>query len=185
MPIASSAATAASQALGSASALQVATAASNALPPASAASSAPDWWTQGSLSFELVKGMPAVAVALFIGLCTLWVAVEQWRVARDQAKVANAKLNFDLFSERIGLLFLPAAAKAHFLFGDEIGNYFDDVARRNRAYGMAKGGNERATSEAFQRFMSETDLWFTAEQETLRERFRNHLDFSNWRPPGA
>lgn len=182
----------------------MATAASAALAAASAVSAA-NWWIPGSLSFELAKGFPAAFVALAIGGCTVWIAHRQAMTAAEQAKVAATKLNLDLFKDRIELYnelvtqmrgiqrtlhydeilravreFGPAMAKTQFLFGVEIGEFFDDVARRNKAYAMAKARAQ--PSELDQRFMGETDAWFVAETAALRGRFRDYLDFSKWRP---
>ena len=187
MPVASSAASAASLAT------HLAPVTSLVLP----------WWAQGIWTSELAKGLPAAIVALLIGVVAGAIA---WR----QAKIAGAKLKLDLFERRFKLyielrdflayssgegiastdlthlgMIHTAATSAHFLFGAEVGRYFDEARMQAIALRQAMravqaidpGDPRRAAAEAK---VTELLGWFESQLQGLRSRFAKFMDFEKW-----
>lgn len=148
---------------------------------------------------ELIKGIPAAFVALMIGLVAGEIA---WR----QFKVARAKLNLDLFEHRYELYdivwaflsargnggieiekaFNNALPKAHFLFGQDIGDFMLDcmhnataVRLAERRLGEIRGDGEDRQQAA--RELAELYHFWPRETEGLRERFSPYMNFAEWR----
>jgi len=148
-----------------------------------------------------LQGWATVAIAAFVAFITL----NQWRVAR-------AKVKLDLFEERYGVFlvlwtylthaplgdemtpemradqsrFRNATPKAFFLFGTEIGEYFEEVNAKGVALAQAmrrlhkmppdapgRKGAEAAANELHQ--------WFSDALLGLRGRFAAHMDLGAWR----
>jgi hypothetical protein len=157
---------------------------------------------QGSICFELVKGLPAVIVTLIIGAIAAGIAFRQY-------KVAKAKLKLDLFEKRYAIFhqtweilsevarngtrekkhglatpfnnFLPEAA---FLFGKPIERYLDEVSTKwTQLYGLEAErdgtGIDRSANIAK---ASELQGWFFEQASRgARSQFGRYLDFENWK----
>lgn len=161
----------------------------------------PGWFENGSLSFELVKGLPTTLVAIFVA----WVAWRQYRVASEQKRVARAKLNLDLFDRRLRIFrateqflmnsfpgapkdktdFTDLFAEASFLFESDVEAYMR-LALKKR--GELVTINLRATANNGmvrpEDIARDTELvqWFTGEHGGgCRLVFAPYLDFSEWR----
>ena len=166
-------------------------------------SSSHAWFETNSLSFELVKGLPTAAVALAIGLIAAGIAWQQWRVSR-------AKFKLDLFEQRYELYltawtFLSFATdeetsdiqadvakfwnetpRAYFLFGEEIGAFFEEAKQKRIDYRMAMRRLRATELDDVSRPAAEAralalSTWFTESMEGLRLRFSPFLAFDKWR----
>ena len=161
-----------------------------------------DCCAQGSICFELLKGVPTAVVALAIGLAA---AVIAWR----QYRVAKAKLSLDLFDKRyrifeetwkilseavttgtrtksygLGTPFNNFLPEARFLFGKDIADYLD-MALKNwselwsleAVLASVSGGNQVQIARS-----AELQRWF-AEQASngVKEKFGPYLNFERWR----
>ena len=152
---------------------------------------------QGSICFEMMKGVPAGVVTLVIGSIA---GVITWR----QYQVAKAKLKLDLFDRRYAIFhktwvilsdvvikgtredhhglatpfnrFLPEAA---FLFGPEIFDYLSDLSDKwNELHGLE---GEKNTAASIPR-TTELTQWFFDEASTgAKAKFGIYLDFQNWK----
>ncbi|MES1190137.1 MAG: hypothetical protein ABUS47_03545 [Steroidobacter sp.] len=158
---------------------------------------------QGTICFELIKGLPAAFVTLIIGFIAALIA---WR----QYRVAAAKLKLDLFDKRYlifqktweifsevvrdgtraksyGLAtpfnnFLPQAA---FLFGTDIYTYLDQASknwtelRGLEAEETAVTGSDKSENIAR---ASELRQWFHDEaSEGAKRTFEKYLSFERWK----
>ena len=164
----------------------------------------------GSLSFELVKGMPAAFVALVVGLIAAGIAFRQ-------ARIAQAKLKLDLFEHRYSLYmllweflsegtvvpspnngpevvrfrelhakYLNAIPRAHFLFGREIGEYFESVRKNASDHNAALRRLQQLSADhpdrsATEKTIMSLEQWATNERVGLKARFQDHLGFEKWR----
>jgi hypothetical protein len=167
----------------------------------SAAMNNSGWLEQGSLSFELVKGLPAAFVAAVVAGVAAYIA---WR----QFRVAHAKLNLDLFQQRYELydvlwrclsvhatsdhrLVLSearaslqnVAPKFQFLFGLSmfrfVGVALQQCSAVERLRGsIGIGGDEEARAQ-----FADSRQWILTELDGLRGRFAPFMDFSNWSAP--
>jgi hypothetical protein len=154
--------------------------------------------TQGSICFELVKGLPAAVVALIIGLIAAGIAYRQY-------KVAQAKLKLDLFERRFVIFhktweilsetatkgtrehnyglatpfnnFLPEAA---FLFGPDVEKYLDNTATKwTELYGI-EGDTNNAARHAAKK--AELQGWFFDQaNKGVKEIFGRYLNFHKWK----
>lgn len=70
------------------------------LSPLPAANAAAIPLVHDPLVLELVKGVPTVLVTLLIGVIATYIAWRQCKVAKEQRRIAHAKLNLDLFQRR-------------------------------------------------------------------------------------
>jgi len=156
---------------------------------------------QGSICFELIKGMPAAFVTLIIGGIAAYIAFHQYRVAR-------AKLNLDLFDRRYEIFretwtflslavqsgppaqgFSPTFAnlipQASFLFGKRIEEYMRTASQkmtdlwaidlRTRAHGGTMHPEDIAMDTAIL-------AWFSHEaSQGVHKLFGEYLDFEEWR----
>lgn len=166
------------------------------------------WFETGSLSFELVKGLPAAVVALVIGVLAAYIAWQQHQVAVEQRRVAHAKLNLDLFQRRYEIFestwcmlsamiqtrsdqdqveatFNNARPRARFLFGAEVERYMHDVTMRIIEHKIImevveqSGGAVQPEQSAK---LTANHVFFQQEaSEGAREKFGRYLDFSEWR----
>jgi len=158
-----------------------------------------DWFAPGSLSFEIVKGLPVVFVTLVIGGIAAYIAWHQWRVAR-------AKLNLDLFDKRYKIFeatwtelsqaiqqpakmisnpnFTNLFPQAQFLFGLEILNYMQEVAAKTtELWVMQKKieANQNVLPANLIQRDQELLEWFSKHaMDECRARFGPYLDFSKW-----
>lgn len=168
------------------------------------AASAPRWFENGSLTFELVKGLPTTLVAVFVA----YVAWRQYQVALEQKRVARVKLNLDLFEQRyevfertwamlssaiqpledprkVEIEFHNLRPRARFLFGAEVAEYMAEVSRRCidqqtiMALTRQSGGFMRP--EDIQRHADNSNWLFDQAGTGARELFGRYLDFSEWR----
>lgn len=148
---------------------------------------------QGSICFEMMKGVPTAIVALLV-------AVISWR----QYKVAKAKLKLDLFQKRYDIFhktwvilsdavirgteedhhgmatpfnnFLPEAA---FLFGPEIAKYLDEVSKKwTELHGLSRSKN---TPEITTRTTELGQWMFNEATGGAKKKFAKYLDFKNWK----
>jgi hypothetical protein len=158
---------------------------------------------QGTICFEMMKGVPAAFVTLVIGGIAGLITYRQY-------KVAQAKLKLDLFERRYAIFhktwvilsetvqggtteknyglftpfnnFLPEAA---FLFGPEITEYLT-VALRNwtwlRALEAEKNGVQGPDRVANIAKASELRTWFVEQASTgAKAMFSSYLNFENWK----
>jgi hypothetical protein len=156
--------------------------------------------SQGTLCFEMTKGIPAAFVALVVGCMAGYIA---WQ----QHETAKAKLKLDLFEKRYAIFektwthlseaiqtgpgptpfstFDNIIPQAKFLFGPEVETYLKEISSkkselwmihsRTKASGdvMAPGDIQRHT-----KLMK----WFCAEASTgAKEVFGPWLNFKNWK----
>jgi hypothetical protein len=156
-----------------------------------------DCCVQGSICFEMMKGVPAAFVTLIIGAIA---GLITWR----QYQVAKAKLKLDLFQKRYDIFhktwvtlsdavlrgthedhhgmatpfnnFLPEAA---FLFGPEIAKYLDEVSTKwTELHGLGSAKNSTETTDR----MMELEQWFFDQaSEGAKKKFGKYLDFKNWK----
>lgn len=159
---------------------------------------------QGSICFELIKGIPTAIAALIIGLMAASIAYRQY-------KVAEAKLKLDLFERRyaifsktqtilsranmIGVMtdenaalnnpFGPFIAEARFLFGEQIETYLKTASAN-----FAELWAIALRTEANQQVVPIEDIqqrtaivrWFIHESaEGVQKIFGPYLDFENWK----
>jgi hypothetical protein len=173
-----------------------------------AASTAPGWLESGSLSFELVKGLPAALVALIIGAIAAWIAWHQLQVAREQKRVAKAKFNFDLFHERYEVFeatwsvlsamiqgahdqaerdaaFHNIRPRARFLFGAEIADYMAEISWRmadqRTIDAVTRQRGDVMRPEDIERYAANSNFFADEASKGARDRFGQYLDFSEWR----
>lgn len=165
------------------------------MPPTSYA-----WFEEGSLSFELAKGLPAAFVALVIGLVAAGIAYRQWQVAR-------AKLNLDLFERRYAIFeetwgYLSSAVtegtkrfndptlsnllpQAEFLFGPEIRAYMEQARSKMGDFWVVEKEWGTGTAEEQKKRISdrrEVVNWFEKQASNgCRAKFGRYLDFRQWR----
>lgn len=160
----------------------------------------PDWFATGSVSFELIKVLPAALISLVLG----YVA---FLVQRHQANVATAKLNLDLFDRRYKIFeatwselsnavqnesaqmsnssFTNLFPTAEFLFGKEIRAYMQEVSKNCTNLWMIQQKTRTNQNIVPQNLINDqTDLtnWFFKQaSDDCRGRFGPYLDFSKWR----
>ena len=182
----------------------LATSSAALMPPAAP----PGWFETGSLSFELVKGLPAVFVTLVIGAIAAYIAWRQFQVAAEQRRVAQAKLSLDLFQRRyevfqhtwsmlssmiqarpdqakVEMDFNNARPHARFLFGAEIAECMADISRRRIDQQLidatTRQPGQLMRPEDTQRSLENTTFFFNEASSGARDRFGRYLDFSEWR----
>ena len=156
-----------------------------------------DCCTQGSICFELVKGLPAVFVTLVIGGIAA-------RITYQQYKVAEAKLKLDLFERRYKIFletwkilsevvqkgtretnyglrtpfnnFMP---ETKFLFGADIADYVSQLTSKwTRLHGI-EGMNE---SSKYAEEKCELINWFKEQaDDVVKEKFGSYLNFDRWK----
>lgn len=171
--------------------------------------SAPIW-------LELVKAGVTVGATLVaawwarqIGRSQRDIAQKRAETASRQRKVAEAKLNLDLFKERYELFekvwaFLSAHVigdpkdqpvwpsqfnslipKAQFLFGKRIADYMRDVSEKHVQWAVAhQAVRERPSNIATpeeSKAITEGTSWFKSEADECFKRFADYLDFSAWK----
>lgn len=160
----------------------------------------PDWFSNGSVSFEFIKGLPAALITLGLGYVAL-------RVQRHQANVATAKLNLDLFERRYKIFeatwselsnaiqnesvqmsnssFTNLFPSAEFLFGKEIRAYMEEISKKCTDLWTIQQKTRANQNIVPQDLINkQTDLlnWFVKQaSEDCRGRFGPYLDFSKWR----
>ena len=157
---------------------------------------------QGSICFEMMKGVPAGLVTLVIGL---FAGLITWR----QYEVAKAKLKLDLFEKRYAIFrkilviltdvgteenheratppFINYMPEAAFLFGKEIPEYLDELSGKwNQRHALQDDKVEMVDSDGRKNENSqkskELDLWFYSQATWgVKEKFSKYLDFKNWK----
>ena len=158
---------------------------------------------QGSICFELIKGIPAALAALLIGGIAAGIA---WR----QYKLAHAKLKLDLFERRYVIFndawkfmseimhdgpgdqalhpFTNQIPQAGFLFGRSIEDYLNDaVKKRTELYMIQQRIRGRSMSaivtppEDIDRSAFLTNWFFEQASTGLKTKFAPYLDFEKWR----
>jgi hypothetical protein len=155
-----------------------------------------------------MKGLPAAAVTFVIGGIAAYIAWRQFQVAKEQKRVAHAKLNFDLFQQRyevfectwsmlssmiqerpnhaqIEMDFNNARPRARFLFGAEVADYMAEISRRcidqQHIMAIAKQRGDVLRPEDIER-NAENSVWlFDQASSGARDRFGRYLDFGEWR----
>jgi hypothetical protein len=162
---------------------------------------------QGSICFEMMKGVPAGVVTLVIGSIA---GLITWR----QYQVAKAKLKLDLFEKRYAIFqktritlsdvfirgteedhdgiaatppFINFMPEATFLFGPEIEKYLDELSGKwNEHHALSDekvemvgpDGHKNKDSEGLKKL----DLWFYAQAtKGVQEKFSKYLNFANWK----
>lgn len=171
---------------------------------ASPAASGAGWFENGSLTFELVKGLPTTLVAVFVA----YVAWRQYQVASEQRRVARAKLNLDLFDRRLrifratelflfeslpgvipspkdGQTFIELFAEASFLFEVEVEAYMRRVMNLRADVAMIRRMNDAQSTAGKPQLIeqeAEAVRSITVEYaDGCRTVFAPYLDFSEWR----
>lgn len=156
---------------------------------------------------EIVKGLPTALVALLIGVPTVYVAFRQKAIAAEQKRIAQAKLNLDLFERRLkvfeetwsaasaalrsdGPTRAPAAMtnlypEASFLFEPDVEAYMHEVARKMTELAgirqmTVQNGDVLPPDKIDEHYKLEAWL-FEAATTGVRSRFQPYLDFSKWR----
>jgi len=148
-----------------------------------------------AICIELIKGVPTAIVALLVGSIAAFIAYRQY-------KVAEAKLNLDLFERRYAIFettyetllqtaingpevsdgplpgpFYNLIPESHFIFGSDIVDYLLEASEKWSEVCALKSTNENY--EIRRNFLSE---WFTTEAATGSvEVFGEYLDFTKWR----
>lgn len=161
----------------------------------------PGWFENGSLSFELVKGLPAAFVALVVAGIAGLIA---WR----QVQIARGKLNLDLFDQRLAIFeatwsflskvvnggeldlrdggeFTNLLPKAQFLFGLEIREYMSEASsRRGDLWVIQEEWKADRSPKEQKQIDQRRELmnWFGEQASSgCRAKFSPYLDFSQWR----
>lgn len=158
----------------------------------------PESCAQGSVCFELIKGVPTALVAFIIGLLGAYVAWKQKDIARQQKEIAEAKLKLDLFGRRYDMYlkvssfikdvashgthqypelydpFKDILAEADFLFGEDVFNFLIQVTCH---FVTLQGGQIREEQPDFlvpERHENNYEDYYQAwrEVETAKEWFR-------------
>lgn len=154
-----------------------------------------DWFVAGSLSFEMLKGLPAAVITLVIGTIAAYIAWQQWRVSQ-------AKLNLDLFQRRLEIFELTwgALSRAHlhvrdpekdlqfsnrrpearFLFGVEVADYMSEIVKKQITLDMLLKISQRSGADD-QQILALTQWFGDHAQENCKRVFGAYLDFSKWR----
>jgi hypothetical protein len=155
-----------------------------------------DCCTQGTVCFELIKGLPAAFVTLIIGVIAAAITYNQYKVAAAKLKLDLFERRFAIFQETWKILsevvmkgtreknyglgtpfnnFLP---EAKFLFGTDVSNYLDDLATNwSRLHGI------EGTNELSRYAQEKYDLtgWFKEQADTkVKEVFGRYLNFERW-----
>jgi hypothetical protein len=158
-----------------------------------------DCCVQGSICFEMMKGVPAGLVTLVIGSIAGFIT---WR----QYKVAKAKLNLDLFERRFGIFMKVWTATAEtfnqgprhpmfagygfgspynelrpeagFLFGKGMESYIDELTKNWVRYRELLLNDLEADKQETQALR---DYFLQQGQTGVKDRFAPFLDFANWK----
>ena len=155
---------------------------------------------QGSLCFEMAKGLPAAFVTLVIGGIAAFIA---WR----QNETAKAKLKLDLFDKRYEIFektwaFLSGADKiaqnpdpfhpftniipqAGFLFGSDIEEYLQIASKKQTEmwliYVKSRNNNNLIAPDDIEP-LKELSLWFYEEASNgAKCAFSPYLNFEKWK----
>jgi hypothetical protein len=155
---------------------------------------------QGSICFELVKGIPAAIAALVVGSIATGIAYRQYRVAQ-------AKLKLDLFDKRYAIFletwtilseavikgtrerqwglatpfnnFLPQAS---FLFGQRVTSYLNTASKNWTSLHAFEGDGAANLTPAQLEESKALRQWFEDEaKEGCRKVFGRYLNFERWK----
>ncbi len=164
-----------------------------------------------SVELELAKLLVTTIATGVAAYYAIKIAASQRDIAKRQAetalaakKVAEAKLNFDLFEERYALFeqvwgflsrpvdyenpqpmrsdFTNLIPKAQFLFGAPIADYMREASSKQIELSsmIRQQRNKPLNPEQVER-MYETELWFAEEAMGCFKKFAPYLDFSAWK----
>lgn len=168
------------------------------------------WFDPGSLSFELAKGIPAAFVALVIGVFAGWIAYRQAQIAHAKLKLDLFGRRYELYVllwsflstgwyvpppdrpeevreyGRLRAEFINSIPQAYFLFGPDIGEYFDLVlqksleasAEQRKLHDTAPESPDRSGVEAS---IASLEQWKDAATRGLKARFIDLMSFDRWR----
>jgi hypothetical protein len=161
----------------------------------------PGWFEHGSLSFAVAANSVAALAGIVTAVIAAKIARAQKDIAREQKEIARGKLRLDLFERRFALYkvmedylvrapddpadpeawelvqsVIIAKPQAYFLFGEEIGDYFEIVKVKGLA--LRRAVRELPVTSAT---VLELSDWFKAELAGLHSRFAPYLSFENWR----
>jgi hypothetical protein len=154
----------------------------------------------GSICFELLRGMPAAFVALVIGLIAAGIT---WR----QYRVAQAKLKLDLFEKRYAIFkqtedWLASAMRASesssdplpnvsatffgeamFLFDADIGAYIEEITTKwNALVEIPYVETDRRVNPTLDNKEQALIQWFMLELSGgAKRKFAPYLSFSKWK----
>lgn len=157
----------------------------------------------GSICFELLKGIPAAIVTLVIGLIAAGIS---WR----QYRTATAKLKLDLFERRFKIFhgvwvifsgvvingagrrnqgfatpFNNILPETRFLFGEKIERYLNDAATKWIELQAAESQIDPMRANDQQEWIerrTELILWFEDQaQNGIRQQFGQYLNFEEWK----
>jgi hypothetical protein len=154
--------------------------------------------TQGSICFELVKGIPTALAALVIGGVGALIAYRQYRVA-------HARLKLDLFDKRYAIfqeiwevcsgvpvsgtadfkkkngLFTPfnnLRPKVRFLFGPDVERYLDSLVKNWAALAAIEPYDRPKDAEK----KAELQDWFYEQASTkVKEVLGPYLNLEEWK----
>jgi hypothetical protein len=144
-------------------------------------------------------GWATAAIAAIVG----GIAWEQWQVAKAKLKLELFEQRYELFvtlwtyftyvaddkptadSAEAVVKFRNAMPRAHFLFGETIGLYFEESHRMGIAYRAAMRRLRDTAFDACDRKASEAEVlrlseWFSDALKGMRPRFSKHMDFGAW-----
>ena len=156
-----------------------------------------DCCSQGSICFELIKGLPAAFVTLVIGGIAA-------RITFQQYKVAEAKLKLDLFERRykifletwkilsavvgtgtretnygLGTPFNNFIPEAKFLFGADIADYVNQLASKwTRLHAIERMDQMSTYAEERSALVN----WFKEQaDDVVKMKFGSYLNFDRWK----
>jgi hypothetical protein len=156
---------------------------------------------------EVAKLVATIAAASVAAWVAYRIGSSQRDIAREQKRIAAAKLNLELFEERYALFekvwgFLSEAVtkdeldllgtgfgnlipKAQFLFGDEIAEYMRDISAQRTQLAVLLHAQKQLLNTG--RASPHTEAIYKHQIELQQEaidcfkRFAPYLDFSNWK----
>jgi hypothetical protein len=158
--------------------------------------------SQGSICFEMMKGVPAGAATLLAGVI---VAAITWR----QYKVAQAKLKLDLFDKRLAIFMKVWEVTAEtfnkgprhpkfgnyglgspynelipeigFLFGKKMEAYIDELIKNWARYRAIEGLKPEEAANHIEEAEKLQNYFLEQGRIGVKDRFAPFLDFANWK----
>jgi hypothetical protein len=156
---------------------------------------------QGSMCFELMKGVPTGLATLVVGGIGLRIAYHQLKVARAKLKLDRYERRYSVFQKAWEILsetvirgtrernwglatpfnnFLPEAA---FLFGPEVSDYLNQCSRNwAELHGLQEEQNDVAGEDRQENIARSSELtnWFFEQASTgCKAMFAKYLNFAD------
>lgn len=158
------------------------------------------WFSPGSLSFEMAKGIPAAVISLLAAFGVSLIAFRQYQVARAKFKLDLFERRLEIFTETRRFLleslrpdpalgeldaFVVMLDRATFLFGDDIRSYIQQAMHhRGELWRISLATRANGDVVPLDRVqeLSALEEWVGRQVETgCSEKFRLYLDFGAWR----